>query len=214
MQAPPAVLPPTRSASRTNYSLLSAFLFFFFFAQAACMSMLAIWLKGALGLSGAAVGTVYSANFVAAMLAQPVFGYVSDRMGLRRFVPVTIACLVVLAFLFFRFAYAPLLHMNLLLGALLGGLYLGVTFVAGPFALESFVDRVGRRYGFEYSRARLWGSLGYASAAVFAGRLYNLDPKLNFCLASVAGVLLFPIILAARLDTDTSGPSVAAALRG
>ena len=212
MQAPPDVLSPTRTAARINYSLLSAFLFFFFFAQAACMSMLAIWLKGALGLSGAAVGTVYSANFVAAMLAQPVFGYVSDRMGLRRFVPVTIACLVVLAFLFFRFAYAPLLHMNLLLGALLGGVYLGVTFVAGPFALESFVDRVGRRYGFEYSRARLWGSLGYASAAVFAGRLYNLDPKLNFCLASLAGVLLFPIILAARLETGTSGPSVAAAL--
>jgi MFS transporter, OHS family, lactose permease len=190
--------------ARRNYSLLSAFLFFYFFAQAASMSMLAIWLKGTLGLSGVAVGTVFSANFLAAMLAQPVLGYVSDKMGLRKVVPVAIGCLVVLACLFFGLLYAPLLRVNLSLGALLGGLYLGATFVAGSFAVESFVDRVGRRYGFEYSRARLWGSLGYASAAAFAGRLYNLDPKLNFYLASAAGVLLIPIILSTRTETDAS----------
>ena len=190
--------------ARRNYSLLSAFLFFFFFAQAASMSMLAIWLKGAIGLSGAAVGTVFSANFLAAMLAQPILGYVSDKMGLRKGVPVAIGCLVVLACIFFSLIYAPLLRVNLPLGALLGGLYLGVTFVAGSFAVESFVDRVGRKYGFEYSRARLWGSLGYASAAAFTGRLYNLDPKLNFYLASAAGLLLVPIILSARIETGAT----------
>ena len=190
--------------ARRNYSLLSAFLFFFFFAQAASMSMLAIWLKGAMGLSGAAVGTVFSANFLAAMLAQPILGYVSDKMGLRKRVPVAIGCLVVVACVFFSFIYAPLLRVNLPVGALAGGLYLGVTFVAGSFAVESFVDRVGRRYGFEYSRARLWGSLGFASAAAFTGRLYNLDPKLNFYLASAAGVLLVPVILSARIETGTT----------
>jgi len=189
------------TSARRNYSLLSAFLFFFFFAQAASMSMLAIWLKGTMGLSGAAVGTVFSANFLAAMLAQPVLGYVSDKMGLRKGVPVAIACLVVVAGIFFSLIYAQLLRVSLPIGALVGGLYMGVTFVAGAFAVESFVDRVGRRYGFEYSRARLWGSLGYASAAAFTGRLYNLDPRLNFYLASVAGVLLVPIILSARIET-------------
>jgi len=190
--------------ARRNYSLLSAFLFFFFFAQAASMSMLAIWLKGTMGLSGAAVGTVFSANFLAAMLAQPILGYVSDKLGLRKGVPAAIGCLVVVACIFFSLIYAPLLRVNLSLGALAGGLYLGVTFVAGAFAIESFVDRVGRKYGFEYSRARLWGSLGYASAAAFTGRLYNLDPKLNFYLASATGVLLVPIIMSARIETSTT----------
>src|SRR6266702_947981 len=198
--------------ARRNYSLLSAFLFFYFFAQAASMSMLAIWLKGALGLSGAAVGTVFSANFLAAMLAQPILGYVSDKMGLRKVVPAAIGCLVVLACIFFTLIYAPALRVNLPLGAVLGGLYLGVTFAAGSFTVESFVDRVGRKYGFEYSRARLWGSLGYASAAAFTGHLYNLDPKLNFYLASAAGVLLVPIILSARIETGTTDPSTVAAL--
>ncbi|MBJ7414340.1 MAG: oligosaccharide MFS transporter [Niveispirillum sp.] len=193
---------PTGSEARRNYILLSAFLFLFFFAQAVAMSFLAIWLKGPMGLSGVEAGTVFSANFVAAMLCQPLYGFISDRVGLRRHVPIFIAIMVLMCGFFFAFVYAPLLHSHVVLGAAIGGLYLGLTFVAGSFALESFVDRVGRRYGFEYSRARLWGSLGYASAAVFSGRLYNIDPQINFYLASVAGLLLIPVIMAARIVPD------------
>ena len=201
----------TQRETRRNFVLLSAFLFLFFFAQAGAMSFLAIWLKGPIGLSGKQAGTVFSANFVAAMLCQPIYGYVSDRVGLRRHVPLFIAAMVAMCGVFFTFVYAPLLRTNVVVGAAVGGLYLGLTFVAGSFALESFVDRVGRRYGFEYSRARLWGSLGFASAAVFSGRLYNLDPRINFFLASLAGLLLIPIILAARImpsDDDSTSSSV------
>lgn len=157
-------------------------------------------------------GTVFSANFIAAMLCQPLYGYVSDRIGLKPRVPLFIAGMVALSGLFFPFVYAPLLQTNVVAGAAVGGLYLGLTFVAGSFALESFVDRVGRRYGFEYSRARLWGSLGYASAAVFTGRLYNIDPGINFWMASVAGLLLIPVILAARIEPDPQEQAKAQAL--
>ncbi|HEY0623566.1 oligosaccharide MFS transporter [Sphingomonas sp.] len=202
----------TMPGARRNYILLSAFLFLFFFAQAGAMSFLAIWLKGPMGLDGAQAGTVFSANFIAAMLCQPLYGYISDRAGLKRHVPLFIALMVTLCGIFFTGLYAPLLEANLLLGAAIGGLYLGLTFVAGSFALESFVDRVGRRYGFEYSRARLWGSLGYASAAVFSGRLYNIDPSINFYLASAAGVLLIPLILATRIVPDPAEQSHAQTL--
>lgn len=205
-------MPTGAPGARRNYVLLSAFMFLFFFAQAASMSFLAIWLKGPMGLSGAEAGTVFSANFVAAMLCQPLYGYVSDRIGLKPRVPLFIAGMVGLSGLFFPFVYAPLLHADVVAGAAVGGLYLGLTFVAGSFALESFVDRVGRRYGFEYSRARLWGSLGYASAAVFTGRLYNIDPNINFYMASVAGLLLIPVILAARIEPDATEQAHAQAL--
>lgn len=181
--------------ARRNYLLLSGFVFLFFFAQAATISLLSIWLIGTLGLNGVEVG---------AMAAQPLYGFLSDRFGLRRTVPLAIGLLVVLAGLFFTFVYAPLLKANLLVGAIVGGLYLGVVFVAGSYAVESFVDRVGRRYGFEYSRVRLWGSLGFAAAALFSGRLYNIDPAINFYLASAAGLLLLPLILSTRLDGDAS----------
>ncbi|WP_347302113.1 oligosaccharide MFS transporter [Croceibacterium sp. TMG7-5b_MA50] len=190
------------NAAKRNYILLSAFLFLFFFAQAGAMSFLAIWLKGPIGLSGAQVGTVFSANFIAAMVCQPLYGYFSDRFGLKRHVPLFLGIMVLLCGFFFAFVYAPLLQVSVLLGAAVGGLYLGLTFVAGSFALESYVDRVGRRYGFEYSRARLWGSLGFATAALFSGQLYNIDPRINFFLASAAGLLCLPLILAARIAPD------------
>lgn len=190
--------------ARRNYMLLSGFVFFFFFAQAASISLLSIWLTQSIGLNGVQVGTVFSANFVAAMLSQPIYGYLSDRMGFRKAVPVAIAALVVMAGLFFSFVYAPLLRMNVIVGAIVGGAYIGVTFVAGSYAIETFIDRVSRRDGFEYSRARLWGSLGFASAALFSGRIYNVDPGINFYLASAAGLLLLPLILGTRLPTGAA----------
>lgn len=190
------------NAARRNYAALSGFIFLFFFAQAMTMSLLAIWLTGTLGLNGIQTGTVFSANFIGAMCAQPVYGYLSDKMGFRKIVPTAIALLVILSSTFFTFAYAPLLHWNIVVGAIVGGAYLGVTFIAGSYAIESFVDRVGRKYGFEYSRARLWGSIGFATAAAFSGRLYNIDPGINFYLASAAGLALLPMILAMRIDPE------------
>lgn len=186
--------------ARRNYALLSAFLFFYFMAQGATISLLSIWYSKALGLSSTEIGFAYSANFVGAMISQPIYGYVADKIGLRKHLLWTIAILCMSCGVFFNFAYAPLLHANLAAGALLGGLYLGITFLAGSYAIESYVDRVGRKYGFEYGRARLWGSLGFACAAFASGHLYNLDPVLNYVLASAAGIVLLPVLLASRIE--------------
>lgn len=198
-------------ASR-NYLALSGFLFCFFFAQAMAMSLLSIWLSRTLGLGGMAVGTVFAANSVGAMCAQPLYGFVSDRMGLRKVVPIGVALFVIVSGPFLAWVYAPLLKAHVVVGAVVGGVYLGATFMAGSYALESYVDRVGRRFGFEYSRVRLWGSLGYASAAAFSGRLFNVSPSINFALASVAGLLLVPIILAASIRVAESERTAARAI--
>jgi MFS family permease len=113
-----------------NYTALSAFLFAFFFAQAMAMSLLSIWLTRSLDLNGAQAGTVFAVNSLGAMLAQPAYGYLSDRMGFRKVVPVMIASLVILAGPFFLYVYAPLLRWSLPLGAVVGGIYLGFTFMA------------------------------------------------------------------------------------
>lgn len=196
-----------------NYAVLSAFLFAFFFAQAMAMSLLSIWLTRSLHLNGAQAGTVFAVNSIGAMLAQPAYGFLSDRMGFRKVVPVMIASLVILAGPFFLYVYAPLLRWSLPLGAATGGIYLGFTFMAGSYALESYVDRVGRRYGFEYSRTRLWGSIGFATAAAFSGRLYNLDPTINFFLASIAGLALIPLIRLARIEPDEEAQHAADQLK-
>jgi OHS family lactose permease-like MFS transporter len=187
---------------RRSYILLSLFMFAYFAAQALCMSLLSNWLKSTLGLTGAQTGVVFTANFAAALCAQPLYGFISDKVGLRPYVLVFLTGLIGLCGVFFHFVYAPLLKANLLLGAAAGGLYLGVTFVSGAFALESFCDRVGRRFGFEYGRVRMWGSLGYAFAAFFTGNLFNLNPDLDFYLASGTAVILLGVLWLFRVEAD------------
>jgi len=186
--------------AKRNYALLSAFLFFYFMAQGATISLLSIWYSKALDLSSTEIGFVFSANFVGAMISQPVYGYVSDKLGLRKHLLWIIAALCISCGPFFALVYAPLLQTNLTAGAILGGLYLGITFLAGSYAIESYVDRVGRKYGFEYGRARLFGSLGFASAAFVSGHLYNWNPTFNYGLASLAGLLLIPVLLASKIE--------------
>lgn len=196
---------------QSHFRFLCSFVFVFFFAQAMSMSLLALWLRSSLQLSGAEAGIVFSANFVAAMCSQPLYGFISDRVGIRKHVLWFVAGMVTLCGLFFLFAYAPLLKANIIAGAVLGGIYLGVTFIAGSYALESYVDRIGRRHGFEYSRVRLWGSLGFASAALFSGRLFNIDPSINFFCASAAGLLLLGLLLLWRTGSaDDAGAAAAA----
>lgn len=183
------------TAKQSHFRFLCTFVYVYFFAQAMSISLLALWLRSTLKLSGTETGIVFSANFIAAMCSQPIYGFVSDRIGERKYLLWAISALCTLSGLFFLFVYAPLLKSNIMLGAVVGGIYLGVTFIAGSYAIESYVDRIGRRHGFEYSRVRLWGSLGFASAALFSGRLYNIAPEINFTLASSAGALMLALLL-------------------
>lgn len=195
-QAPPVT--DAAHAKQHTYVLLSLFLFAYFFAQAMTISLLPIWLKGPLALTGQQTGIVIGANSLAALISQPIYGFVSDKIGMRKYVLWFLAAMVLGSVLFFTQVYEPLLRHNLLLGAAVGGSYLGLTFYAGSFALESYVDRLGRHFGFEFSRVRLWGSLGFACAAFFSGQLFNISPTINFTLASTAGLLLLPIVFLLR----------------
>jgi MFS transporter, OHS family, lactose permease len=193
------------NSRKSNYRFLSTFIFAYFFAQAMSISLLTLWLRNSLKLNGAETGIVQGANFIAAMCSQPIYGFVSDRIGFRKHILWVVSAMVALCGLFFVHIYGPLLKTNILLGAAVGGVYLGVTFIAGSYALETYVDRVGRRHGFEYSRVRMWGSLGFASAAAFSGRLFNIDPSINFFLASGAGLVLMAMLLLWRIHPEAGG---------
>jgi OHS family lactose permease-like MFS transporter len=188
-------------------------MFAYFGAQAMSLSLLSNWLKSTLALNGEQTGIVFSANFIAALCAQPLYGFISDKVGLRRHVLLFLALMVAAAGFFFIYVYEPLLKSDLVLGAAAGGAYLGLTFIAGAFALESFTDRVGRRYGFEYSRVRMWGSLGFAFAAFFSGSLFNLNPHINFLIASGAAVILLGALAFLRLDVTADERRAASSLK-
>jgi OHS family lactose permease-like MFS transporter len=201
------------TGKQPHFRFLCTFVYVYFFAQAMSMSLLALWLRSTLHLSGTETGIVFSANFIAAMCSQPVYGYLSDKVGMRKHVLWAVGAMCMLSGGFLVYVYGPLLKTNILLGAALGGIYLGITFIAGSYAIESYVDRIGRAYGFEYSRVRLWGSLGFASAAFLTGRLYNVDPHINFMLASGAGLILVLMLACWRLPEHASAGKAANAPR-
>ena len=101
---------------------------------------------------------------------------------------------------FYIYVYGPLLKYNVILGAVVGGAYLGTAFLAGVGAIESYVEKIGRRYDFEYGKSRMWGSLGWAAATFFAGQLFNIDPNINFWIASASAIILFFIILSISIE--------------
>lgn len=48
------------------------------------MSFFAIWLGQHLGIGATKTGLLYSANALAALCMQPVLGFISDKIGLKK----------------------------------------------------------------------------------------------------------------------------------
>lgn len=173
-----------------NYILLSALLFFFFVTWSSSSSLLSIWLHQEVGLKASETGIIFSVLSISALFAQVCYGFIQDRLGLRKHLLWFIAALLILsgpAYLIFSY----LLSVHIILGSVFGGVFIGLTFNGGIGVLESYTERVARQSSFEFGRARMWGSLGWAVATFFAGFLFNLNPNYNFIVASCAGVVFF-----------------------
>ncbi|MDP1442130.1 MFS transporter [Priestia megaterium] len=182
------------------YWKLNLYFFFYFFANAACNSFFAIWLGQKIHLDGAQTGLIFSINAAFALIIQPLYGYISDRIGLKKHILTFISLLLIFVGPFFIYVYAPLLKINFFVGASIGGLYLGIIFLGGCGAIESYIEKVGRKYQFEFGKARMWGSLGSASAAFMAGQFFNINPSINFWIASATAIILVIIILLTKVE--------------
>ena len=194
-----------------SYPLLSALLFFFFVTWSSSGSLLSIWLHQEVGLKAGDTGIINAVLSVSALFAQVCYGFIQDKLGLRKHLLWYITALLILsgpAYLLF----GHLLKINVLLGSIFGGIYIGLTFNGGIGVLESYTERVARQSQFEFGRARMWGSLGWAVATFFAGLLFNINPQLNFLVASCSGLVFF--ILLARLRVSSAPHAMQEAVSG
>lgn len=170
-------------------------LLMFFMAWGIWWSFFQIWLTTRLGFSGTQVGTIYIFNSAITLVLMFVYGSIQDHLGLKRNLLLVITVLEMLLGPFFTWIYAPLLHTNFLVGALLGSLYLSFAFLAASPTFEALAERMGRRFGYEYGKARAWGSFGYAIAALCAGYLFTISPYIVFWLSSGFSVITFIILI-------------------
>ena len=187
-----------------NFWIFGAFFFLYFFIMATCFPFLPIWLHEVIGLNKTDTGIVFSSLSLFAILFQPVLGVLSDKLGVRKHLLWVITLLLLFFAPFFLYVFAPLLKLNILLGALLGGLYIGFSFSAGAGAIEAYVERVSRQSAFEYGKARMFGCFGWGICASTAGILFSVNPDIVFWMGSAAAILLAVLLLLAKTETRHS----------
>lgn len=196
-----------------EYWILSLSMYLFFVSWAGCYSLLAIWLQRFFNLSGSQTGFTYAVFSVTAFLLQPVYGLIQDKLVLRRNLIFYIGILMALCGPYYIFVCEPLLRLNLTLGGVAVGVYMGFAYQAGVGALESYSERFSRRAGFEFGHVRMWGSMGWASTVAVTGILININPHYNFYLSTVAGLLFLGCVYTLRsgkfslsqVDANTDG---------
>lgn len=199
---------------KRNYILLSIFDFLYLFAWSSTMAFFVIWTTQHLGISATKTGWLYAINAFIALTMQPFFGFISDKFGTKKSLIFLIIALLVPIGPFFIYVYAPLLVSSFWLGAVLGGIYLGIIFNSGCGVIDSYIDKISRRYSFEYGRVRMWGSLGWAAAAYIVGRNINDNPNLSFWLASIAIVLAAVCFLLTKIEVTLEEEKMTSSLKG
>ena len=197
-----------------NYWFSSGYLFLFFITWSLWWSFYSIWLNGTLGLNGSQTGTIFSINSFLSLIFMLLYGIIQDKIGIKKYLVWFQSVFLMGIGPFIIYVYEPLLQTNFFTGALLGGLYFGAGFIAGAAFLESYTEKLSRKFNFEYGTSRMWGSIGYACATFIAGLLLSINPHLNFWIASVAGLgffilnCLFKFEVSAKEEEKTSNLSV------
>lgn len=197
----------TDAISKRNYWLLSGCILSFFLTWSFCFSIYPIWLNQSIGLGGTETGLVFSINALTALFVMPCYGFLQDKLGMRKNLLLFIGVMLLLSGPFFIYIYTPLLKHSLYLGAVIGGFYCSTAFFAGVGAVETYIERVGRTTGFEFGKARMWGSVGWAIATFFTGQIFNVSPSLNFVLASLCALIFLSCLYFVKVSENTTKES-------
>ncbi|TNS76624.1 lactose permease, partial [Escherichia coli] len=133
-----------------------------------------------------------------------LFGLLSDKLGLRKYLLWIITGMLVMFAPFFIFIFGPLLQYNILVGSIVGGIYLGFCFNAGAPAVEAFIEKVSRRSNFEFGRARMFGCVGWALCASIVGIMFTINNQFVFWLGSGCALILAVLLFFAKTDAPSS----------
>ncbi|MEU3258443.1 oligosaccharide MFS transporter [Streptomyces albidoflavus] len=167
-----------------------------------------MWLTQDIGLTPGRSSLVIGANSIGCLLTMPVYGFLQDRLGLRKNLLYWIGALMLLVGRVYIYVYGPLLKSHFALGLVAGSAYLAMAFAVAVATLESYAERLSRFHGFEFGRARMFGSLGWAAATFLAGRLFNIDPDLTFWAASGTAVVFVGLLVAIRVTDGRRAAAV------
>ena len=189
--------------NKVDYIKISSFMFLYFVVWTMSFSLYAIWLGQHAELSSAEIGAVFAVNGAFAVVLKPFYGYITDKLGMKKHLLYFVAIMSALLMPFFVYVYHPLLISAFPVGIIVGATYLSLAWYAGIAVSESYCDRFGRLKGFEFGRIRMWGSCGAAVTASFAGVLFNISPVINFTISSIVSLIMLAVLVSIKIpETD------------
>ncbi|PRS42565.1 MFS transporter [Bacillus sp. RJGP41] len=174
--------------------------YFYFIIWAIVLGFLPLWLEDVAGLNPSETGIVFSSMSLIALCYQPFLGIISDKLGFKKNLFWVVVILLMFMGPFYSFLYAPLLKANIVIGAIIGSVYLSAVFNGGVGVVESYIERVSRNNGFEYGRVRLFGSIAGATASLIGGVMFVKNPNSIFWFASGAAVFLAVLLFMAKIE--------------
>ncbi|MBU8791318.1 oligosaccharide MFS transporter [Oceanobacillus caeni] len=171
--------------------------FFYFMIWALIFAFLPFWLQNTANLDTSVSGLVFSAMAVTALILEPIYGVIQDKLGLKKYLfGFVVLCLLFIG-PFVQFAFLPLLQFNAIFGAIIGGAYLSLCLNGGVGVVEAYIERSTRENNYEYGHVRLFGSLAGGTAAFIGGIMFVRNPFSIFwaatCSAIILGVLLWTV---------------------
>ncbi|MFV0263257.1 MAG: oligosaccharide MFS transporter [Kluyvera sp.] len=187
------------TVNKVDYIKISSFMLLYFVVWTMSFSLYAIWLGQHAELSSAEIGAVFAVNGAFAVVLKPFYGYITDKLGMKKHLLYFVAIMSALLMPFFVYVYHPLLISAFPVGIIVGATYLSLAWYAGIAVSESYCDRFGRLKGFEFGRIRMWGSCGAAVTASFAGVLFNISPVINFTISSIVSLIMLAVLVSIKI---------------
>lgn len=154
-----------------------------FFASAGIMGFLAFigsWLYDAFGITTGKIGLVFLVSGAAAMLASPMAGFISDRIGKRLQFVCSSVCLAIFLFIL------PHVSWGAALFVVIGAISLSAAFRQGPMeAVLTEITHVATRGTF-IALKNSFSQLGIGAATLFSGMLFDGSGYKAVCILSAA----------------------------
>ncbi len=164
--------------------------FSYFFIWAIVSGYLTLWLEQVANLNGSEAGIVFSMMAAMSLAFQPLFGFFSDRLVMKKTLVFIILGVGVLIGPYFEWLFMPLLAAtNPFVIAVITGIYLSFVLNGGVSVIEQYIQRASITNNFEFGHSRIGGSIAGAVASFLGGRLFLINPNLIFCAATVTAIV-------------------------
>lgn len=186
---------PVLTGSHSAVYRLIIYLFFAYSTNTVIISYISVFYREE-GLSGSEVGILMAVGPMAMLVAQPIWGYLSDKFKtIKRMLMIALIGLILTASLYYMTSgfYQYIIVMFVLF------LFLSPITPLG----DSLAQKTANYRGLNFGRLRMWGSFGFATTSLITGYILSIIGVNHFVIPLIT--MAFIAFICACLVEDVPG---------